>query len=243
MKNSRGLIDHESLIRKHNLSRNPPAPGSLFFRMWNANRQIAEQSLATGFLQGIKEGNLKPTTYGAFTVSDIYYCSHGAADYGSAASRATDPILRDYLVQKQFTYDHYNHALCATWSLSGPQSVVPTSTALKYSTFERSVANGTANQGRVHDPIYALIVMIPCEYLWAWLAAELAPPSPGNLYADWITANSDPAGAFAMGNFLETYISQRPIDERLASEMYGTAMQYEYRNFTAATESISYTGR
>jgi len=176
MKNGRRLIDHELLIRKHHLNPTQPAPDSLFWKMWNASLAVAQQALATGFIQGIKTGNLDPTIYGAFHISDIYYCDRGAADYGMAAGRTTDPVLQDYLLTKQQSYNEYNSALCATWRLSGPQSVVPTRTALDYSLFETSIAKGAAKQGSVCDPIFALVVMIPCEYLWAWLAAHLAPP-------------------------------------------------------------------
>ena len=64
-----------------------------------------------------------------------------------------------------------------------------------YSEFESNVA---AHE----DPIYCLIVMLPCEYLWAWLGAQQSPPAPGNLYAPWITGNNEPSGACA-GEFFK----------------------------------------
>lgn len=79
--------------------------------------------------------------------------------------------------------------------------------------------------------------MLPCEYLWAWLAAQLSPPSKQNLYASWITDNNDPKGAYAMGNFLTKYKSTYPnsIDNKKAIEIYKQAMSYEKQNFEAAT--------
>lgn len=47
--------------------------------MWNDSQDIARQALQTDFVQGIKHGNLDPTCYGTFNVSDIYYCYKGAA--------------------------------------------------------------------------------------------------------------------------------------------------------------------
>lgn len=242
MKNTRGLIDHESLIKKHNLDTAVPPPGSLFSKMFDACRDVAEATLATGFLQGIRRGDLDPTIYGGFSISDIFYCYRGAADYGIASKRTTDPILQDYLRKKQESYDHYNSALCRSWKLSGPQSIVPTPTAIKYSDFEISVASGKAEEGAVCDPIFALIVMLPCEYLWAWLAAQMAPPDPANIYASWITANNNPGGAYAMGNFLQNYASRHSVDEKLAIKIYRTAIEYEYRNFHSATPSTETRG-
>lgn len=237
MKNARRLIDHTHLIKKHRLDTTSPPPDSLFWKMWHAGGQhIAKKALDTDFIQGIQSGRLNPIRYGAFNISDIYYCFSGAADYGDAAARTAEPILKDYLQHKQHSYHQYNESACATWRLTGPQSISPTPTARHYSAFERSIAKGTAKQGDVTDPIFTLIVMLPCEYLWAWLAAQLAPPTPNNLYANWITENNDPSGAYAMGNFLQQYISNNPIDEKLAMDVYLAAMEYEYRNFDTAMQ-------
>lgn len=236
MRNNRSLADHEYLIKKHNLDTSSPPPDSLFWKMWHAGgERIAQQALATDFLQSIKNGNLNPTQYGAFNISDIYYCFHGASDYGAAAHRATNNVLKDYFLKKQESYNKYNQSACTTWNLTGSQSVSPTPTTFDYSEFERSVANGSAIDGTVKDPIFTLIAMLPCEYLWAWLASQLAPPEPGNIYASWITSNNDPAGAYAMGHFLQDYISENPINEDLATTVYLTAMEYEYSNFHTAT--------
>lgn len=75
--------------------------------------------------------------------------------------------------------------------------------------------------------------MLPCEYLWAWLGAQLSPPSPQNLYAPWVTGNNDPGGAYAMGNFLNNY--QGSIDPGQATQIYTAAMNYEQQNFAVAT--------
>ncbi len=236
MKNPRSLTEHAQLIKKHNLSTSSPAPDSLFWKMWNAGGdKIAQKALETDFLKGIKNGNLSPSTYGAFNVSDIYYCFNGASDYGTAAKRATHEVLKDYLHTKQQSYNKYNTSACEAWNLTGPESVAPTSTALKYSAFERSVAQGHVNNTNAIDPIYTLIVMIPCEFLWAWLAEQLIAYDQGNLYANWITSNASFEGAYAMGNFLHDYIANTPIDENLATSIYLTAMEFEYRNFASAS--------
>jgi thiaminase/transcriptional activator TenA len=237
MRNGRSLIAHESLIKRHNLATTTPVPESLFWTMWLANSGSARQALESAFVQGIKKGTLDPIRYGAFNVSDIYYCSKAADDYKLAAQRAVDPILKDYLLQKHKSYVHYNQTVCSAWSLSGPESIIPTQTALKYSQFEISVAKGTAENGNTCDPIYSLIVMIPCEYLWAWLAAQLAPPDASNVYASWITVNNSPDGAYAMGNFLQNYSSNHRVDQEVALSLYRTAMTYECNNFLTATGS------
>lgn len=234
MKNARTLHQHSSLIEKYQLNKNPPAKDSLFWQMWHAANDIAQKALNTAFIQGIKAGNLDPIKYGAFNVADIYYCFNGADDYGKAVQRTTDPILRDYLQAKQNSYDKYNKSACQTWNLTGPESIAPTQTIVDYSSFETAVANGSAMQSKTSDTIYTLVVMLPCEYLWAWLAQQLTPASMGNLYADWITSNNYPEGAYAMGNFLQTYIEKHQVDQKLATDIYLQAMHYECKNFIDA---------
>lgn len=230
------MADHEWLIKKHRLNTNPPSSESLFWKMWRAGGEaIAQKALNTEFVQGINAGNLDPIQYGAFNVSDIFYCFSGAKDYGSAAGRTTNAVLMDYFKNKQESYNKYNQSSCAKWNLTGPQSIAPTSVAQDYSAFERSVANGAAENGNVYDPIFTLIVMLPCEFLWAWLAGQLFPPRPGNIYGNWIISNNYPDGAYAMGNFLQDYIAMTPIDEELATVVYLKAMEYEYNNFNSST--------
>lgn len=199
--------------------------------MWNACTSIANNALNTDFIQGIRTGTLDPVTYGGFNVSDAYYCFRGAKDYLVAKSRATNhPTLQAFLLKKYKSYQKYNETFPEIWHIKDAEGIIPSPICQQYSDFESDVAS---NQ----DPIYALIVMIPCEYLWAWLGAQLSPPSSGNLYAPWIKGNDYPDGAYAMGNFLHEYQKKYSVDETLATELYSQAMTYEYENFNTATNS------
>lgn len=229
MKNPRGIQLTPELIEKHQLSTTKPASDSLFWKLWNANKDIAEKALNTKFVQGIKNGNLDPGKYGAFNVSDAYYCFHGAEDYGSAVERGTHPALKDFLSQKMKSYNDYNDGLVKSWRLKDGSGIVPTDVCKAYSDFERRVAT-------TEDPIYCIIVMLPCEYLWYWLGDTLNPPTKGNLYASWITGNLYSDGAYGMGNFLELYQQKYPegIDEAKAMAIYKQAITFEYQNFQTA---------
>ncbi|ACF13136.1 transcriptional activator, TenA family [Chloroherpeton thalassium ATCC 35110] len=234
MKNPRRLVLTAEFIAKHGLSTAPPPENSLFWKMWNACESIAQASLNTDFIQGIKNGTLDPVKYGAFNVSDAYYCFNGAQDYLAAESRASDPTLRAFLYEKYNSYQTYNEEFPDTWHIRDARGVIPLEICEEYSGFEKTVASH-------ENPIYTLVAMIPCEYLWYWLAHELYPPASGNLYAPWIDGNNYPDGAYAMGNFLNDYQIAHPdeIDENTAIEIYTQAMTYEQRNFSAATASQS----
>ena len=218
-------------------SEQPPPPDSLFWSMWEASQASAQGALSTAFIQGIGSGTLDPVTYGGFNVNDAYYCFNGADDYASAASRATDSSLAAFLAAKAQSYQQYNEAFSTRWRVRSGDCVAPYAACIFYSLLESLVAQ--------HEPpIYTLIVMIPCEYLWAWLAAELPDPQPGNVYGPWITGNNDPSGAYKMGNFLDTFMSANPgvVSAGTATSIYRAAMQYELENFQAATTAAEPTG-
>jgi thiaminase/transcriptional activator TenA len=232
MRSPRRITLDEELAVKHGISFDPPPPDSLFWSMWNACVAIAQRALGTPFIQGIKAGTLDPVKYGGFNVSDAYYCFHAAKDYPAAERRATDSTLKAFLLRKYHAYQKYNATFPPVWHVKDAQCIAPLDVCKEYSRFESSVA---ANE----DPIYCLVVMLPCEYLWAWLAAQLGTPSPQNLYASWITENVGAQGAYAIGNYLSAYQTQHPgaIDAAKATDIYRRAMEFEHRNFAAATST------
>lgn len=209
----------------------PPPPTSLFWTMWRASTATAHAALQTGFIQGIGAGTLDPVTYGGFNVNDAYYCFNGADDYQGAAARATDPGLQAFLTAKYQSYQQYNETFPTVWRVRDASGLAPYTACILYSLYEGIIAE-TA------PPIYALIVMIPCEYLWAWIASELPAPPPSNLYGPWITENNDPSGAYKMGNYLDTYMAANPgaVDQNDALTVYQAAMSYEVQNFQAAND-------
>ena len=230
MRNPRRLILNDSLTKTHKLSKSSPPTDSLFWKMWRACASIAGEALDTDFIQGIKGGTLNPIKFGGFNVNDAYYCFQGARDYQTADDRAEDPALKAFLYSKFESYGKYNQEFPKIWHVKDASGVSPAAICRAYSAYESSVVKSEA-------PIYALIVMLPCEYLWSWLAEQIAPPASGNLYADWISSNLESDGAYAIGNFLDSFQKQYPdqIDEKKALEIYTKAMTFEMENFKAAT--------
>jgi len=228
MRNPRRIQITNEMLTGQSISTSPPPENSLFWKMWNKSKCTADDALNTDFIQGIKTGTLPPVAYGGFNVSDAYYCFNGADAYLAAEARATDPDLKKLLLHKYNSYQSYNETFPKIWRVRDARGVIPLPIVKEYSDFEAQVASH-------EEPIYTLIVMIPCEYLWYWLASQLSPPDPSNLYEPWITGNSDPSGAYAMGNFLNTYQNKYPekVDEGKAIELYSQAMTYEQGNFAA----------
>ena len=213
---------------EHGIPETPPVPGSLFWTMWEACQDIAKEALATGYIQGIGNGNLDPKLYGSYTVMDAYYCFRGAEDYRDAAAKTYDPTLKAFLNHKYQSYHSYNQSFKTEWGLKDASGINPNKAVKDYSDLEHEVV---VNE----DPIYSLIVMLPCEYLWYWLSDQLKGNVENNLYGFWITGNLDPSGAYAMGNYINMYQKHYPkvIEEANALNIYRQAMQGELSDFKA----------
>lgn len=231
MRNPRRVRLTKEVIEEHQLSTDPPPKDSLFWKLWDAGKYIAEKSLETDFLRGLKKGDLDPIKFGAFNVSDAYYCFKGTDYYEAAEKRAKDPILKAFLNQKIESYVDYNKRFPDIWFIKDASGIVPPPICKEYSNYEMEISDK-------EDPIYTLILMLPCEYLWAWISEQMLPVDAGNLYGGWIKENEIPEIAYAMGNFLDLYLKNNPkaIDEKKATEIYKTAMNYEYKYFVSATE-------
>lgn len=225
------LPNISDLIVRHKIPKTKPPEYSFFWKLWNRTVFFARETLSLPYLQGIKNGTLNPDYYGGYNVADAYYCFKGADTYQTAVSHTDDQSpLQDFLKKKLEGYQNNNKRYPDTWHVSSAAAVTPPQITKEYADFEDRVARNL-------HPIYTLIVMIPCEYLWAWLASQMAPPTPGNVYAGWITDNKDPSGAYAMGNFLDMYMISNPgiVNDELAKELYSYALYYEFANFAAAT--------
>jgi thiaminase/transcriptional activator TenA len=205
-----------------------PPKDALFWKMWNANIDIAGKVLNTGYFTGIRNGNLNPVAFGSLMVLDAYYCMKGRDDYSAAATHAPDETCREFCMGKVESYDDYNQYYHRTWHIREADSVIPENEIKEYADHEAFVA------GNLDTP-YLLCAMLPCEYLWTWIANQLDPDVPeSSLYRFWVDGNAGtPEGAYQMGNLLESY--RREIDEKQAMDIYAKSMNCELSVFTAAT--------
>lgn len=221
----------EDVAQKHAISSNQPPKDSLFWTLWDAvvtPHEIPEKTLKLNYLQGIKNGTLNPDWYGGYNVADAMYCYHGAKSYEIALQKCEKGTpLYDFLAKKHEGYVTYNKYFSQEWYLLPFSDIALPDVMAVYIENERYVAEHC-------DPVYLLIAMIPCEYLWAWLALQMGTPSPANVYKSWVTGNADPSGAYRMGNFLVEYQKTHSIDVELAKNIYGRSTLGEATNFAHA---------
>lgn len=223
-------------IKEQGLSVDPPSEDSFFFRAFNANIKVAEQSLNTKFIQGIKNGNLSPDNYGALTVLDAYYCYNGATSFQIALQNTdekAEPQLAALLKKLTESYEAYNKTFLDVWHLLNADCVVPTETCKNYAHHERIVAN-------YYAPIYTLVAMLPCYYLWYWLSDQIYSFRENNLYGYWIEGCHSSSSAYTIGNFIDEWMrAGKPFSEDAAMRFYADSMKYEFGNFDEACKAAA----
>lgn len=211
---------------------NPPPKDSYFWRLWEANKATANQVLNSKFVQGIKQGNLDQRIYQASMLNCEYFNVSAEKVYKDACQRAdiSNKDLQKYLKLRSEECAKYKQSTGNVWHFndnqqdSSEKNMKPMQVTQDYVAHESDIVTN-------YDPMYALIVMLPRAYLWAWIGQQLSPSKPGagygpdNQYKSWITENNNPDCAFLMGNFIEKYTNSINYDKAL--KLYTKSIQYE----------------
>lgn len=194
--------------------------------LWDESQDLARAALESDYIQGIGNGTLKPNAYGQYSVQDVAYCHYGLDDWRTAAARATHPAFKAFAEARVKSWVKYTKETYTAWHIQDPSAVKLCAAAQDYADFESEVA-------RNYDPIYAAVVMTPCDRLWSWLAQQLAPDSaPTNLYTFWIKENTDDSGARHLERIIDANADL--LDESMALEVFRRAMLGEVNFFRSA---------
>ncbi len=201
------------------------APG-LAAQLWNSSQDLAHAALESDYIQGIKNGTLHPDYYGQYSVQDVSYCHHGLEDWQAAAARASHPEVKAFAEARVTTWTKYAQDTYGAWHIQDPSAVKLCAAAQAYADFESDVA-------RNFEPAYAIVVMTPCDQLWAWLARQLEPEaSPTNVYGFWIKENLDDSGALHLEQAIDANADL--LDETKALAVFRRAMLGEVDFFRSA---------
>ncbi|MEM7133760.1 MAG: TenA family transcriptional regulator [Chloroflexota bacterium] len=210
------------------LADQPSSPSAtLSATLWQGAQDLANAALESHFIQGIKDGTLNPNYYGQYTVQDVVYCHHGVEDWQAVATRATHPDMKSFAEARVKSWVDYAQSLFDEWHIGDPSAITLSSAVRDYASFESDVA-------RNFEPHYAVVVMLPCDRLWYWLATQIRPDAADpNSYAFWIKENgASDAGAKRLERFIDTHTDL--IDESIALDIYCRAMLGEVNGFRSA---------
>ena len=211
----------------------PPAEDAFSWRLWLECKDLAQLALESDYVQGLKNGTLDPNRYGQYTVQDAVYCERAETDYQTVEQRAQaagESDIASFAKARHESYASYNQSTFAAWHIADPSAMELSDAAQAYADFEHKTATEA-------EPIFGLIMMIPCNQLWAWLASELKNDAgPNNLYSFWITGNNDWGGAYRLDNFIDAWHAAHPgqLDHRRALYTYRSAMTGELNFFRSA---------
>lgn len=204
---------------------------SFLDKAFEMNMTKAQETYDTAFIQGIADGNLSPEKYGSVLVLDAYYCYEAAKSiWNSCKKSETDSNLQNLLKHFYNSYTAYNATFYTEWHILTSKSVAPTEDFSTYAQHERFVSLN-------EEPIYLLAALMPCYYLWPWMANKIDADQtkhPG-IYQFWVDGNKGSgSSARAADRIITQWIKDgKPFDEDKALQIFSESMQCELDVFTA----------
>ncbi len=220
----------------------PPSAESFFFRAFNECIGIANAVVSTDYLQRMKSGILNPQDFGVLTVLDSYYCYRAAETMSGLLCQidAQQELELHELVSSLLQgYREYNSTFFDDWHIRTSDSVNPTETFRSYAEHEHHIMCSEA-------PIYTLVAMLPCYYLWPWFADSIlsAPDYVRGVYDYWLNCCLGYGSAYRIGNFIDEWQKQgKEFDEELAMQIYKTSMNFELAAFSEAAHTYILAGK
>ena len=219
-------------IKQANIIKRDAAPNQdgFLMRAFNQNIESAESAYASPFIDGIRTGQLNPDRYGSVLVMDAFYCYEAAKSIWEVCKKThtTDPQL--YALQSKLYngYTKYNSTFYEHWHILTSKSVSPTDNFRAYAEHERNVALN-------EDPIYLFPALLPCYYLWYWMANKIAndPSAAPGIYNGWVECNNyEPHSAYLIDDLITQWISDgREWNEEKAMGIFSKSMEFENKVF------------
>ncbi|ESA35408.1 transcription activator [Leptolyngbya sp. Heron Island J] len=198
-------------------------------KLWQDHLNLANESLAHPFVQGIADGTLPKETFAYYVGQDAFFLEAFARAYSIAAAKA--PTWQSFNVFHDLATGvlselklHQSYA--QTWNVDLAQ-VRPGSATRQYTDFLLATAWS--------QPIgVTAVAMSPCMRLYAYLGKHLAQGGiPDHTYKAWIvTYSSDEFEPLAAQ--LETLVDEYAEDSQLIRSTYCYAMVCERDFFQAA---------
>ena len=202
---------------------------ALSTKLWQQHLDLANESLAHPFVQGIADGTLPKRTFAYYVGQDAFFLEAFARAYSIAAAKA--PTWQSFNVFHDLAAGvlaelklHQGYA--QSWNVDLAQ-VNPGTATRQYTDFLLATA-WSQSIG------VTAVAMSPCMRLYAYLGQQLAQDGiPDHIYKDWIaTYSSDEFEPLAAQ--LEVIVDDYADDTELIRDTYRYAMVCERDFFQAA---------
>ncbi|MEL6228302.1 MAG: TenA family protein [Cyanobacteria bacterium J06627_3] len=202
---------------------------ALSSKLWQQHLDLANDSLAHPFVQGIADGTLPKATFAYYVGQDAFFLEAFARAYSIAAAKA--PTWQSFnvfhdLAAGVLTELKLHQSYAKTWNVDLAQ-VSPGTATRQYTDFLLATAWS--------QPIgVTAVAMSPCMRLYAYLGQQLAQGGiPDHAYGDWIaTYSSDEFEPLAAQ--LEAIVDDYAEESELIRSTYRYAMVCERDFFQAA---------
>ena len=201
-------------------------------KLWDNNSELAELSLNTKFVQGLKSGTLPKHVFQEYLAQDYFFLETFAKAYGLAVSKSKDKYSIRTLSQLLIGVSeelilHENYA--EEWDIDLSNNQIKTATK-NYTDFLDDVSKKLS-------AVEIMCAMTPCMRLYSWIGQRLSNMGYDNTYKKWIITYSDKNFenlAKSLEDLIDSY--QDSFDINQANYLYKRAMELELDFFKAYSD-------
>ena len=202
--------------------------------LWQANHDLAQDSLNHPFVKGLSDGSLSRQRFAYYVGQDVFFLKAFARAYSIAGAKAPDwdgfcalHALAEGVLEELKLHDNY----ATGWGVD-IINVQPGPATRRYTDF--LLATAWAN-----DTGTAVVAMSPCMRLYAYLGQQLAQQKPPeHQHIDWIRTYSS-LDFENLAQQLEELADRYASDTSLVRTTYRYAMECERDFFQAAFDSVN----
>lgn len=210
-----------------------PGEYSFFKKAFDDNTYTAEEVEDTDFVQDMKNGRLEIQDFCSNGIMTGYYYCKSADAFNKLLDRI-DPREEVYLFHivraVRDGYEDYARAFLKDWRMTSVDDIEPTEGMKSYMKRLNEIIKEMC-------PIYAVVAILPSQYLWTWISRRLISSmhfNPG-IYLSWFEACTEPNTSYALGNYITNWTKdRREFDYDVANSIYKEFMDFEFTLFTEA---------
>ncbi len=201
-------------------------------KLWLSNYDLAELSLNTKFVQGLKSGNLPVHIFKEYLAQDYFFLETFARAYGLAVSKSKDKYsirtLSKLLIgvsEELILHETY----AKEWDIDLTNNFIKPATK-NYTDFLDDVSKKLSS-------VEIMFAMTPCMRLYSWIGQRLSNMGFNTKYKEWIITYSDKNFenlVKSLENLIDSY--QDPFDINQGNYLYKRAMELELDFFKAYSD-------
>ena len=201
-------------------------------KLWDVNYELAELSLNTKFVQGLKSGILPKHIFQEYLAQDYFFLETFAKAYGLAVSKSKDKYSIRTLSQLLIGVSEeliLHETYAEEWDIDLSNNHIKPATK-NYTDFLDDVSKKLS-------AVEIMFAMTPCMRLYSWIGQRLSNIGYDNTYKEWIITYSDKNFenlAKSLENLIDSY--QDSFDINQANYLYKRAMELELDFFKAYSD-------